>query len=138
MIREAELAEQLDALAGMDLEALRAFWRPRFGKAPKLRSADLIRRMAAWRLQVAVHGGLDRQTRNALRRSDGSGTRIRLPVGSRLSREWKGIRHDVEVTADGYLHDGQTYRSLSTVSTRIAGAKWNGWRFFGVGQKVPT
>lgn len=130
MSLEAELA----MLETLDLEGLRAAWRERHGDPPRLRSVDLVRRMLAWKLQVAALGGLDRPTRDALKRTTPMGTRGRLPVGSRVSREWKGFRHEVEVTAQGYRYGGETFQSLSTIATRIAGARWNGWRFFGLAE----
>lgn len=130
------LAADLTALETMELDELVRAWRPAFGPRPSTRSVGLMRRLIAWELQAAVLGGLDRATRDAVRRSDRVGTRAKLPIGSRLSREWKGVRHEVEVTADGYRYAGQTYRSLSTIATLIAGGKWNGWRFFGLDRAV--
>jgi hypothetical protein len=131
------LDAELSALDAMDLEDLAKVWRPAFGTRPGTRSVGLMRRLIAWELQAAAFGGLDRATRDALRRSQPVGSRAKPPIGSRLSREWKGVRHEVEVVAEGYRHEGQTYRSLSTVASRITGARWNGWRFFGLGE-APT
>lgn len=127
------LEAELEALEAMDMVALRRAWRGVWGSRPNMRSADLLRHLIAWRIQVAACGGLDRATKDALKRTNSGGTRGKLPIGSRLSREWKGVRYEVEVTAEGYRHDGQTYRSLSAVATAIAGTRWNGWRFFGLG-----
>jgi hypothetical protein len=38
----------------------------------------------------------------------------------------------VEVTEDGFIYDGQRYRSLSSIAQRITGARWSGRRFFGL------
>lgn len=126
------LPADLKALETMELDELAHAWRPAFGPRPSTRSVGLMRRMIAWELQAAMSGGLDRATRDAVRRSEAVGTRAKPPIGSRLTREWKGVRHEVEVTAEGYGYAGRTYRSLSTVATLIAGGKWNGWRFFGL------
>ena len=50
----------------------------------------------------------------------------------RLVREWKGLRHEVEVTDDGVLYRGERYASLSEVARVITGVRWNGPRFFGL------
>ena len=57
---------------------------------------------------------------------------IALKPGARLVREWKGRMNVVEVTADGFVHEGKTYRSLSAIARRITGAHWSGPRFFGL------
>jgi hypothetical protein len=55
-----------------------------------------------------------------------------LKAGSSLIREWRGVRHEVAVTADGFSYLGEPYRSLSQVAHRITGTKWNGLVFFGL------
>ena len=37
----------------------------------------------------------------------------------------------VIVIPDGFLWQGQSYASLSTVAKAITGTSWNGWVFFG-------
>ena len=51
--------------------------------------------------------------------------------GTRLVREWQGVLHEVIVIPDGFLWQGATYPSLSTVAKAITGTTWNGWVFFG-------
>lgn len=50
------------------------------------------------------------------------------PAGSGV--EWQ--THFVDVTPDGFIFDGTTYRSLSAIAKRITGAHWSGPRFFGL------
>lgn len=50
--------------------------------------------------------------------------------GTRFMREWNGRIHVVDVTDDGFLFDGKTFRSLSAIAKRITGAHWSGPRFF--------
>lgn len=52
--------------------------------------------------------------------------------GTRLVREWNGREHVVDITDDGYLWNGKSWRSLSAIAKEITGAKWSGPRFFGV------
>jgi hypothetical protein len=47
-------------------------------------------------------------------------------------REWNGRMHLVDVTDNGFVFDGKTYRSLSAIARRITGAHWSGPRFFGL------
>lgn len=54
----------------------------------------------------------------------------RPAAGTRLVREWNGRMHVVEVTDDGFVWNGKSYRSLSAIAKRITGAHWSGPRFF--------
>ena len=57
----------------------------------------------------------------------------RMPgLGTRLLRDWNGRTHAVDVVENGYLYEGNTYRSLSAIARRITGAHWSGPRFFGL------
>jgi hypothetical protein len=56
-----------------------------------------------------------------------------LQAGVRLAREWRGVRHEVEVLEGGViLYQGSRYDSLSSVARAITGVRWNGPRFFGL------
>lgn len=131
------ISEEVQALARLDLEGLRAVWRDRYGPPPALRSQDLLRRLLAWRIQAQAHGGLDHQVRRQLKRRGAlEAEGLNLGVGSLLRREWQGGLIEVEVAADGFYWKGRRYRSLSAVATAIAGVKWNGPRFFGLRGKA--
>ena len=124
---------EVGALAGLDLEGLRAAWQSRYGLPPKLRSIELLRLILAWRIQAEAFGGLDRETKRRLRRNVGIGREgLALGPGTRLRREWQGRVVEVEVEACGFRWEGTLYSSLSAVATAIAGTRWNGPRFFGL------
>src|SRR5208283_5377754 len=100
------------SLEAMALEDLRAYWRRRYGDPPPLRSVRVLRLMLAWRLQAAAWGGLDGSVVRQLRPSGiGGGAKDGLPVGARVSREWRGVVEEVVMTEDGCLWRGQTYAS---------------------------
>jgi hypothetical protein len=135
--RELEMPDVSDveadvrALEALDLEGLRQVWRDRWGLEPKLRSVDLLRRIIAWRIQAGVHGGLSAQTRSRLK----SRSMPRTPppaVGTRLTREYRGVLHTVEVGDGGIQYAGRSFGSLSQVASEITGTHWNGPRFFGL------
>ena len=126
---DAEVA----ALEGLGLDALRAQWRERFGAPPALRSPELLALMLAWRIQAARHGGLDAETRRALRRPASKQAAPAPSGGTRLVREWQGAAHEVVVMNDGgFLYMGERHKSLSQIARAITGVRWNGPRFFGL------
>ena len=127
------LEDDVRAFEAMDLEALRAEWRRRFGAPPRLRSVDLLRRLLAWRLQADAYGDLDADLRRRLR-STAAPRRIdnRIRPGARIAREWQGRRYEVDVVEGGFIHAGARYASLSEIARAITGVRWNGPRFFGL------
>ena len=123
---------EVERLARLDLHGAREAWPARLGPVPKLRSPDLLRRQLAWRLQVEAYGDLDAVTRKLLAKPPAPTGGPRLEVGTRLVREWKGERHEVEVLEDGVLYRGERCASLSEAARTITGSRWNGPRFFGL------
>jgi hypothetical protein len=141
---EGEVQSQTSALEGLSVAALRKSWKHHFGnEAPPVRSADILRRLLAWRIQADDIGGLDRVSAGALDKigealqRDGSyEPKIRrgFSEGMVLTREWKGVVHKVTVAADGFQHLGKLYKSLSNIARTITGTRWSGPRFFGLEQ----
>jgi hypothetical protein len=136
---EDVVTAEVEGLSGLKLEELRQVWRQRFGAPPKLRSADLLRRCLAERIQVQ-HFGFDRGLEQALMvlvrsHSSGKTPQLKRPTvrpGTILIREWGGETHRVEAVDGGFLWRGEKYRSLSPLARRITGVRWNGPRFFGL------
>lgn len=105
------------------------------GTPPKGLSTPLMRRILAFELQARQHGGLPAMTLGRLGEIKAGRTRSRSPglkPGGRLVREWNGVSHVVDVTADGLIWRGERYRSLSAIALAITGARWSGPRFFGL------
>ncbi len=128
-----DLCAEVEGLEVLDLQALRQVWRERYGATPKLRSRELLGLMLAWRMQAEGREGLSAEVRRAIRRPPGEKARSQPASGTRLVREWEGLRH--EVTALGgqrFLYRGERYASLSQIARLITGVRWNGPRFFGL------
>jgi hypothetical protein len=121
----------LQRLGKAELPELRVEWERRYGAAPRLRSPDLLCRMLAWRIQAAEESGLDQVTRKLLA-GGAAGPETLLAEGTVITREWEGVRHEVEVTGTGFLYGGERWKSLSEVARAITGTRWNGPRFFGL------
>jgi hypothetical protein len=128
-----KVSRDVAALEDMSLRELRVEWERRYGAAPRHRSADLLRRVLAWRIQADIYGGFDAATRRMIER-DGP-VQLAPTAGMRLAREWAGRRHEVVVIENGVIYDGMTYGSLSSVARHITGMNWNGPRFFGLRQE---
>lgn len=134
-----DLRQILASLGGMGIDDLRRVWRERLGEPPSVRSTEIMRRSLAETLQMQANGEsakLDpRLARASAQHRAGHKTRIKgatFRTGSTLVRDWKGTRHEVQVTPEGYVWNGQRHDSLSKVARMITGVRWNGPRFFGL------
>ena len=139
---EPAVEAELDRLPMTLIADLRKRYRELFRtEPPKAFGPDLLRRSIAHRIQERAYGGLpastkrllDRLVKTAMAKPNG---RLELPrrikPGSELVRTWKRKTYRVMVMADGFVHDGKTYTSLSEIALEITGTRWNGPRFFGL------
>ena len=100
----------------------------------------------AYRLQADVLGDLEAATAKLLDQAAHVGSKgdilplttnlhqrwHKLAAGTVLMREWNGQQHRVTVLEAGFVFNGATFASLSTIASQITGTKWNGPRFFGL------
>jgi len=132
----------LEELALLRLPELCVRWTREFREPPlATRSPEWLRHLLAWRLQEAADGGIPAKTRKQFARlakafeKDGGFTPaadLELTPGTVISREWKGVRHQVRVLPEGFEYAELRYRSLSEVARAITGTRWSGPRFFGM------
>ena len=129
---------EIDRVRSLGLDALRTRWRTMFAaQPPAVLPKDLLARMIAYRVQQEAFGGLQPDAVKLLSHLDrGEKSNIamkrRLKPGSVLVREYQGERYTVTVVPDGYVWEGTTYPSLSTIARAITGTAWGGPRFFGL------
>jgi len=131
----ADLAAELDRIAAMNVDELRHLWREkRDEEPPPALTKDLLGRALAHWLQEERLGGLASHLRKFLASISEKGAEPvrRVKVGSVIVREYQGKLHEVMVVPDGFLWQGQSYSSLSTIALRITGTSWSGRRFFGL------
>ena len=143
------VVKQIADLQRLSLSDLRHRWEQLLGGEPPRYSREFLVRRLAHRLQELAHGGLSHASRakmeelleeagydelGAVRPSRKPSTRRRdLPVlGTRLIREWNGVRHEVTVVQGGFEFTGRRYRSLTAIAKAITGTHWNGPAFFGL------
>jgi hypothetical protein len=136
--KEDQVRVEVETLRSLGKDELRARWTKMFGKAPPpALTKDLLGRMIAWRIQEQFYGGHDKATLRLLDRlARGETTKPsiaqRLRAGTVLMREYRGVRHTVTVTSDGFIWRDERFSSLSAVARAITGTSWNGRRFFGL------
>lgn len=129
----------LATLEKMNRTSLLELWRKHLdGSPPKRLSSPFLRRILAFEAQTKAYAGLSKNFLKKLDRHvsrDGNNKSTKLKPGGRLLREWNGTTHVVDVVADGFLWQGERYRSLSAIARTITGAHWSGPRFFGLNGK---
>ena len=141
---ETTVLQQVTELSKMTHSELKDRWCDLFGtEPPGYKREHLIRRLA-YRIQELAYGGLSDAAKEQLTQiADAAGDQVTrkkrrkakstqpLP-GTRLVREWRGVRHEVVAVVGGYEYQGRPYRSLSAVAKAITGAHWSGPQFFGL------
>ncbi len=135
----SSMEKKIARLADLPREELVASWIKAHGKPPpKGVKRGLLERDHAWRLQARANGGLKRATAKALiaivKQQDiqSAASTKRLKSGARLVRDWHGVTHQVDVTEETFVWNGQHFASLSAVARVITGTRWSGPRFFGL------
>jgi hypothetical protein len=136
---------KLDDLNRLSRAELRTLWAQELGdKPPATLGRDILALAIAYGRQEHLPGGLTKPVANELDRlldrvlRDGGTKGVAAPTtplprtGTVLVREWQGTTHHVTIVNDGFVWNGETYRSLSSIAHAITGTKWNGPRFFGM------
>ncbi len=133
MDREAINAE-VRGLAALDLEGLRAAWRVRYGRPPRLRSVELLGLLLAWKIQADAFGGLDATTKRRIKTgATPRGLDNRLEPGTVITKDFRGVTHQVVALEDGrFRWKDQTFSNISAVALAISGARRSGRVFFGL------
>ncbi|MEP3428893.1 MAG: DUF2924 domain-containing protein [Roseibium sp.] len=112
-------------------------WVQQFGSRPPRNISTLfMRRALSFESQCASNPALKRLSKT-LHKDIKSGLKTRssglcLSVGSHLVRQWNGRTYQVEVLDTGFVMDGKSYRSLTSIAKKITGTNWSGPRFFGL------
>ena len=152
MDKESNASKQIEGLARMPYDDLKALWRTLHAGEPPTYHRMYIENRLAYRIQEFTFGGLSETARDKMRqileehRYDSTGVKLQAPgrrgnrratddmpvLGTKLVREWKGARHEVMIVPRGVEYQGKRYRSLSAVACLITGCHWNGRLFFGI------
>jgi hypothetical protein len=95
-----------------------------------------MRKALIWDAQCRRMAGIPPDLKRALKAA-ACGKSVHSPApairsGTQLVREWNGRRVQVDTTEDGYVHNGERFKSLSAIALHITGTSWSGPRFFGL------
>jgi hypothetical protein len=53
-------------------------------------------------------------------------------IGAKIVKEYRDKTHEIIVVDGGFSYEGEVFKSLSAIATKITGTKWNGLVFFGI------
>ena len=157
--QKQSVAQQLAALSGMGVAALRQRYLEVFSEPSRSGNKDYLFKKVAWRIQSLAEGGLsERAKRRAEELARDADVRLtvprppkqaavtpvappapkataqdRLPLpGTVLTRKYRGRQVETKVLPYGFEYEGQVYTSLSAVARAVTGSHWNGHLFFGL------
>ena len=146
-VAKSILEQRIEGLQCISKPKLMAMWLEMFGTAAPNIDIRLLRQHLAVRLQSVTLGGLDdtlqeeladlkkrlRRQGNILTTKKKQHAMIDLPIGTHLTRDYRGERHEVLVLAEGLEYRGQLYKSLTKIASVITkGGHWSGPVFFGL------
>ena len=139
MSKDDKVGQVLRGLEEVSRGTLVAQWRRHYrSEPPRYASVEFMRQAIAYAIQERELGGLPASAERELlaiskgTHPTGTSSKIKIKPGTKLLREWDGNTHEVLVTDKGFVWNGTTYGSLSSVAMAITGAKWSGQRFFGL------
>lgn len=146
-----DLKQKLAALPHLGVNDLRKVYAEVFGEPTRTHNRDWLTKRLAWRLQAQALGGLtERAKARAAELANEADLRTtpppcamtlptvgerdpRLPApGAMITRSYKGVEHHVEVLAEGFIWNGDTYPTLTAVAKALTGQHVNGFAFFGL------
>ena len=141
------MSAELNELSALERAGLIEAWKARLGaKPPPSTSQDMMRLIIGWEIQAKAARAEVRSLKTVVgrlmtaRRASGDSDspvitakpKTRLLAGTRLSREWQGRSYSVDVLGNGFVYEGQLFRSLSPIAKAITGSHRSGPHFFGV------
>ncbi len=142
------IPQEIAALRAMAVPELVERYEAVFGKPPRVKHHEWLWRRIAWKIQEQRFGGLSEVAKRRLneliaelelplgqRTVNGKVARSRPgdpPLGTTLTRVWKGQEVRTTAVEGGWEHDGVVHRSLSAVAKAVTGSHWNGRLFFGL------
>lgn len=120
----------------LSLNELRKMWAKEWGMEPHSRIGRvMLEKSLVYKKQMNLNAEQKERLDLLIRtykRNPNNLEQNALKPGTRLERIYKGRKHNVLVTRNGFEYAGQSYSSLSKIANDITGSRWNGWLFFGL------
>ena len=145
------IAAEIEKLRKCSLDDLVGMYRKLFGKDPRVRHREHLWKRCAWKIQEQRFGGLSGVARRRLEEliaeidiPAGENKRVVTgalrrphrpddpPVGTVLTRTWRGREFRCTIVDGGYEVDGVLHRSLTAAAKAVTGSHWNGKLFWGL------
>jgi hypothetical protein len=138
--QDLSVIKQVMALKNKSLHDLDKLWRNMFDHSPAFRTKQYMLPKIAYRIQELAYEGVDIETEKKLiagaRELDKPKSKVKKyspMIGTKIVKEYKNIIHEISVVEEGFAYGGAVYNSLSAIAQKITGTKWNGLKFFNVG-----
>ena len=138
IITTENVRSQLLALQHLSMEELIEKWKMLFHKSPPQYGEIFMRRRLAHRIQELAYDGLSEATQRKINSINTPvfRTHTGLRIGTVIVRSWRDAKYEVRVCKEGFEWNGQIYNSLSAVARAITGVNRNGYKFFGIKDKL--
>ncbi|WNO10508.1 DUF2924 domain-containing protein [Teredinibacter sp. KSP-S5-2] len=139
-----DVVAKVAALQTMSSYELQELWFELYGHDVSTSRKEYLIPRLAYRIQELAYGGLSEAAQKILREKlddsvqdpTSKKSQVTIPVvGTRITREYKGVEHQVTVTREGFEYQGQTHGSLSKIAKAITGTHISGPAFFGLTEK---
>lgn len=138
------ITKQILNLNKKPIKALREMYEKLYCEYVVPSSRHQLIRKIAYRMQELEYGFLSEKHVKKLEKLTseydkgkkfGDSSYFKPQTGTRIKRRYNGVDYEVETVENGFIFNGQNYKSLSAIAKKITGTKWNGLRFFGVVKK---
>lgn len=136
MNRIDQLQKQITALDDMNLDSLHDFYRIHWQSLKHCRSKTLLRKKISFMLQSESLGNLPESIKKQVYDIGLGEPRIKnskgIMTGTTFTRKWKGETYRLVAVVDGFVMDGQKFKSLSGAAMAVTGTQWSGKVFWKV------
>jgi len=139
---DLSVIKRITKLQEMCSKDLLKVWYTMFDHEPDVASKQYMTAKLAYKIQELAYGGLDAETENKIKTCAKEVTKKNASpvakkshkfcpmIGTKIVKEYKDKVHEIMVVNDGFSYEGEVYKSLSAIATKITGTKWNGLKFF--------
>lgn len=135
------IIKEIIKLSDKSLQELRELYIKLYDEPPYINIKQHLVRDIAYRLQELEYGFLSTPSAKKLEKVANDTAKGKKfgeikyfkPIdGTRIYKDYNGKTYEVETASEGFICNGFTYKSLSSLASKITGHKTNGPKFFGI------